>query len=222
MVIKRHFDHEMADLRELVRSTGDKVLRMFEYSQERSGNFDQALFDRIYAIEVEVNRSQMRIDDLTWKIMALFQPTASDLRILIGGIKLASNLERIGDEIIVWNRRGVDVSKNQWRKQPPQLYGMEAMVKSILKDGLTVISNLDMELAESIFESDDIIDHEFKSLFEAIREEIKVEPSHVDSLLDYMSMGRSLERIGDYATNLAEIAIFMKKGQDVRHHNLEF
>lgn len=222
MVIKRHFDHEMADLRELVRSTGDKVLRMFEYSQERSGNFDQALFDKIYAIEVEVNRSQMRIDDLTWKIMALYQPTASDLRVLIGGIKLASNLERIGDEIIVWNRRGVDVSKNPWKKQPPQLYGMEAMVKSILKDGLTVINNLDMELAESIFESDDVIDHEFKSLFEAIREEIKIEPTHVDSLLDYMSMGRSLERIGDYATNLAEIAIFMKKGQDVRHHSLDF
>ncbi len=222
MVIKRHFDHEMADLRELVRSTGDKVLRMFEYSQERSGNFDQALFDRIYAIEVEVNRSQMRIDDLTWKIMALYQPTASDLRILIGGIKLASNLERIGDEIIVWNRRGVDVSKNSWKKQPPQLFGMEAMVKSILKDGLTVISNLDMELAESIFESDDVIDQEFKSLFESLRDEIKKEPTHVDSLLDYMSMGRSLERIGDYATNLAEIAIFMKKGQDVRHHNLDF
>ena len=151
MVIKRHFDHEMADLRELVRSTGDKVLRMFEYSQERSGNFDQALFDRIYAIEVEVNRSQMRIDDLTGKIMAFYQPTASLLRILIGGIKLASKLELICDELIVWNRRGVDVSKNLWKKQPPQLFGMEAMVKSILKDGLTVISNLDIELAESIF-----------------------------------------------------------------------
>lgn len=222
MIVKRHFDQGMADLNALVKRTGEVVLRMFEFSMERSGNFDQELFDKIYTLEIEVNRSQMRIDDLSWKIMALYQPTASDLRILIGDIKLASNLERMGDEIIVWNRRGLDVSKNEWKKQPRQLVEMEAMVKSILKDGLTAIATLDMELAESIFSSDDVIDSEFHSLFEYIRDAIKKEPQHTDSLLEYLSMGRSLERIGDYATNLAEIAIFMKKGQDVRHHNLEF
>jgi phosphate transport system protein len=222
MIIQRQFDQEMADLRDLVQATSQLVMRMYECCTERLRHFDATTLDEVRQMETEVNRNQMRIDDLSWKIMALYQPTASDLRSLIGAIKIASNLERMGDEIIVASRRGLDVATGLLKVEPNQLVELQVMTRSILKDGLSVLGTLDLELAESIFTSDDALDKEFAQLFEFVKTGIKKNPEHTDSLLDYLSIGRSLERIGDYATNLAEIAIFMKKGQDVRHHGLTF
>lgn len=222
MIIKRHFDQEMSDLRSYVESMSKSVLEMLVLCLEKITDLDKTAHDRITAIEVEVNRSQMRIDDLAWKIMALYQPTATDLRTLIGAIKIATDLERVGDEICALARRGSALTKSSWRQEPPLLIELQVMVRSLFKDGLTVLISLDEALAESIFTADNELDDTFQGLFDFILADIKKNPDRADSLLEYLAMGRSLERIGDHATNLAEIAVFMKKGQDVRHHGLAF
>jgi len=222
MIIKRHMDQEMEDLRgfwvEMLRS----VFTMLEKCLDNIGSSSQEIYDQIFDIEVEVNRHQMKIDDLAWKIMALYQPTATDLRSLIGAIKAAADLERVGDEVCAMCRRSMSLSKHQWKTQPPHLIELQIMVKSLFKDSLFALQNPQEELAEAIFAADDVVDDTFQSLFEWLRDALKTNPESVECFLDFLAMGRSLERIADHATNLAEIAIFIKKGRDVRHHCLSF
>lgn len=222
MIIKRHMDMEMTELRGMLHDMGRRVLSMLERGLKHIGSVDSNVFDAIFDDEVEVNRLQMRIDDLAWKVMALYQPTAGDLRELIGAIKAAADLERVGDEVCAMCRRSMSLGRNAWHVDPPTLIELGVMVQSLFKDGLTALFHPAEELAESIFTADDAIDDAFQALFEQVRERLRTEPDHVDSLLDFLSMGRSLERVADHATNLAEIAIFMQKGQDVRHHGLTF
>ena len=212
----------MTDLNAQVAGMSKAVLKMLEISTEKMDCFDESRNEKIQAFEIEVNRSQMRIDDLAWKIMALYQPTATDLRTLIGAIKIASDLERAGDAICALCRRAMTISGMPWKNEPAILFELEIMVRSLFKDGLTVLSTLDESLAESIFIADQTLNETFQLLFETIRAQMKAEPEHIDVLLEYLAMGRSLERIGDLSTNLAEVAVFMKKGQDVRHHGLSF
>jgi len=222
VIIKRHMDMEMAELRGMLHDMGRRVLGMLERGLTHAGTDNATHFDAIFDDEVEVNRLQMRIDDLSWKVMALYQPTAGDLRALIGAIKVAVDLERVGDEVCAMCRRSMSLAKSAWHVDPPTLIELGIMVQSLFKDGLTALFDPTEELAESIFTADDAIDEAFQALFEQIRDRLRSEPEHVDSLLDFLSMGRSLERVADHATNLAEIAIFMQKGQDVRHHGLAF
>jgi len=222
VIIKRHMDMEMAELRGMLHEMGRRVLSMLERGLKHVGTSNDGIFDTIFDDEVEVNRLQMRIDDLSWKVMALYQPTAGDLRALIGAIKAAVDLERVGDEVCAMCRRSMSLAKNPWHVDPPTLIELGVMVQSLFKDGLTALFDPTEELAESIFTGDDAIDDAFQALFEQVRTRLSSEPDHVDSLLDFLSMGRSLERVADHATNLAEIAIFMQKGQDVRHHGLTF
>ncbi|MFZ2959930.1 MAG: phosphate signaling complex protein PhoU [Candidatus Ozemobacteraceae bacterium] len=222
MLMKRHMDQETDELGQMVEDMGRDVLAMLELCMSNVSDGRGEIFDAIFGKETEVNRLQMKIDDLAWKIMALYQPTASDLRRLIGAIKVAADLERAGDEVCAMCRRIMEVKRIECSAQAPQLIEMQTMVKSLLKDGLFAVKELDEVLSESIFKADDAIDEAFHGLFEWVREGLKRDDRNVELYLSFLSIGRSLERIADHATNLAEIAIFIKKGQDVRHHSMKF
>ncbi len=222
VIIKRHMDQEIRELKTLVLEMAQAVLKMLEIQIEHVGSSDQDVYDRVFDIEVDVNRHQMKIDDLAWKIIALYQPTAGDLRGLIGAIKAASDLERVGDEVCAMCRRSMNLSKIGGKNDLPRFIELQVMVRSFFKDGLAAFFEPQEEMVEAIFQADDTIDEAFHLLYESLKESIKNEPARAEVFLDFLSMGRSLERIADHATNLAEIAIFMKKGQDVRHHGLAF
>jgi len=222
MIIKRHMDQEIQELHALLREMERNDLAMYEAAIDYLRTRNPECADRVLQLENLVNRAQMKIDDLAWKIMALYQPTASDLRLLIGAIKETSDLERIGDEVCAITRRAREIAVLPEQKMPPEIVEMEVMVKSIFKDGLFAISKLDEELAESIFTADDSIDKTFETLFQNLQATMKQAPDRIEALLGVLSIARSLERIADLATNLAEVTIFMKKGQDVRHHGLQF
>ena len=222
MKIKRHLDHEIGDLRNLLSGMSNLVLAMLIEAIQNLSPAKPEVFDHIFDREVEINRLQMRIDDLAWKIMALYQPTASDLRFLIGVIKAAVDLERVGDEVCAMCRRAMDLREQEWKIEPVDLAELQVMTRSVFKDGVSVLNQPDEGLAETIFNSDDTIDEAFEALFEKVVIGIRENPDRALSWLDFLSIGRSLERIADHATNLAEISIFMLKGKDVRHHGMSF
>lgn len=222
MTIRRHLDQEIEDLRALLNDMCHCTLSMLMRTISNLYQADQEEFDRIFDLEVDVNRLQMKIDDLAWKIMALYQPTASDLRFLIGSIKAAVDLERVGDEVCVMCRRAMELHEEAFRIPPSDLSELEVMTRSVYKDGVTILMNPNEDLAEVIFSSDDVIDRALCDLFKKVLQNLHENPSQAESWLDFLAIGRSLERIADHATNLAEIAIFMLKGKDVRHKSMSF
>ncbi|MBF0548201.1 MAG: phosphate signaling complex protein PhoU [Candidatus Riflebacteria bacterium] len=220
--MKRHMDEELKELFKHLDDMERKCLFMLEAWLEAVLDGKTELLEQVFHSEVDVNRLQMKIDDSVWKIMALYQPAASDLRLLIGAIKVAEDLERVGDEVCAMCRRTKELAKISQLEFPEVFIEMRTMVKTLFKDSLFVIKTLDPDFAESIFAADNTVDEAFQALFEWTVRSLENRNCKVDNALAVLSMGRSLERIADHATNLAEIAIFMKKGQDVRHHCLAF
>ncbi|MBF0409749.1 MAG: phosphate signaling complex protein PhoU [Candidatus Riflebacteria bacterium] len=222
MLIKRQMDDDLKDLSNLLDDMEKGCLSMLEKWLDAVLEGKENLISEIFDMEVEVNRCQMKVDDLVWKIMALYQPAASELRILIGAIKIAEDLERVGDEVCAMCRRTVELANIAQLEFPGVFIEMRTMVKTLFKDSIFAVKKLDPEMAESIFIADNAIDDAFQTLFEWARNSLENKIGNTDNILAVLSMGRSLERIADHATNLAEITIFMKKGQDVRHHCLKF
>ena len=222
MTIRRHLDDEIEDLRILLAEMCHTTLAMLQRAINNLSDANQEEFDRIFDLEVDVNRLQMKIDDLAWKIMALYQPTASDLRFLIGTIKAAVDLERVGDEVCVMCRRSMELSLEEFRIPPSDLMELQVMARSLYKDGVAILLNPSEELADVILSSDDIVDRALCDLFARVLKSLHENPAQAESWLDFLAIGRSLERIADHATNLAEIAIFMLKGKDLRHKGMTF
>lgn len=220
MIIKRHMDDEVQELQERILKMTRAVLGMLDLALKPLAVLAKEDFDRIFDLESDVNRHQIKIDDLAWKIIALYQPTASDLRRLIGAIKLTSDFERAGDQICAMCRRIMDLRELGCGEYPPAVYELQVMVKSLFRDGCMVLDSLNEELAEAVFLGDDTIDDAFEALFQWLRQEMKADPGAIDRYLNFLAVARSLEQVADMACNLAEVAIFMKKGLDVRHRGL--
>lgn len=220
MIIKRHMDEENQELRCMIADMSRRVRCMLDLSMRSLSDLTRDHLDSIFDLETDVNRYQMKIDDLAWKIMALYQPTASDLRALIGAIKISSDLERAGDQLCAMCRRIAELQALGCKEYPDPVLELQIMVRSLFRDGCTVIENLQEDLAEAIFHGDDTIDEAFENLFQSLRQEMKTDSSQVDVNLNLLAVARALEQVADMACNLAEVAIFMKKGLDVRHHGL--
>jgi len=105
MIIKRHMDEEILELRGMIADISTAVRGMLDLCIKPLAELTGDDFDRVFDLEIDVNRYQIKIDDLAWKIMALYQPTASDLRLLIGAIKISSDFERAGFDGAVPIRR---------------------------------------------------------------------------------------------------------------------
>ncbi|OIP29673.1 hypothetical protein AUK22_02935 [bacterium CG2_30_54_10] len=220
MIIKRHMDEEILELRGMIADISTAVRGMLDLCIKPLAELTGDDFDRVFDLEIDVNRYQIKIDDLAWKIMALYQPTASDLRLLIGAIKISSDFERAGDQLCTLCRRIVELKKQGCPEYPATVLELQVMVRSLFRDGCLVIDSLQEEMAEAIFMGDDTIDEVFENLFQSLRKEMKKGPDEVDINLNFLAVARALEHVADMACNLAEVAIFMKKGLDVRHHGM--
>ena len=218
MIIKRHMDMEMTELRGMLHEMARRVLGMLEHGLKNVGNGSSDVYDVIFDEEVEVNRLQMRIDDLAWKVMALYQPTAGDLRALIGAIKAAADLERVGDEVCTMCRRSMSLGKNPWHVDPPTLVELGVMVQSLFKDGLTALFEPTEELAESIFNADDAI------MMRSRRCSSRSARARTELSMDACSTsfdGPGLERIADRHEPRRDRHLHAEQ-PDVRHHGLAF
>ena len=220
--ISQQFEKELQDIRSLVLAMGGLIEQQVANAQKALLTGDNELARSVIALDEEVNGLEVKIDEECIQIIALRQPTASDLRLVAGILKTITDLERIGDESVSIARMAMNLSeKDRPKKNYRELQSMGNHVLGMLRDALDAFARVDAAQAMKVAREDRDIDAEYESIMRQLNTYMMEDPRAIIKAIDMMWSSRALERIGDHATNICEHVIYLVEGKDVRHLSLE-
>jgi phosphate transport system protein len=165
----------------------------------------------------EINRQEVAIDELALNVIALRQPAARDLRFITLALKVSTDLERIGDSCVNIAERTLELNEEPQLKPYIDLPKMAEAAEGMISDSLEAFLRGDAALAEEVTRRDDTVDQLNEQVFRELLTFMMEDPRTISRATRLMFIGKYLERMGDHATNIAEMVIFMVRGKDIRH-----
>ena len=220
--MQRHFDEQLQELLQRLVTMGRIAEAMVRAAARMLVERSDAPAAEVDAKEREVNDLQMEIDDRAVKLTALQQPVAADVRTLFMASRIASELERIGDQAINISQNARILIQAPPLKPLVDLPVMAQIAEGMVRNGLEALVARDCRLAEQILEEEKKVDAFKDQIFRELLTYMMADPSTIQRALALILISRNLERVGDHATNIAEEVIFLVKGRDVRHgHDAE-
>jgi phosphate transport system protein len=213
-----HFQEQLEVLKERLLVMGglaeERVRAVVDALVER----DMETVDQVQAGDEPINRLHMEVDNRCFKLLALHQPMATDLRGIVAAVKINTDLERVGDLAV-----NIAEAVRRYLLHPPvkqliDIPRMAEIAQRMLRDALDAYVRRDTELAQSVLNEDDTLDALKTQVFRELLTFMLQDQSTIEPALDLILISRHLERIGDHATNIAEDVIFMVTSRDVRHH----
>jgi len=213
-----HFQEELEALQ-------SRLLEMGGLAEERVRACIEALESRDLGVVAQVmrgdepiNQLHIEIDNRCFRLLALYQPMATDLRAIVSAVKINTDLERVGDLAV-----NIAEAAQRYTTHPPvkkliDIPTMGTIAQTMLRDALDAYVRRDTALAHAVLNADDQLDALKTQVFRDLLTYMLKDPITVEPALDLILISRHLERIGDHATNIAEDVIFMVSAQDVRHH----
>ncbi|MCE1229794.1 MAG: phosphate signaling complex protein PhoU [Firmicutes bacterium] len=211
------FDDELSKLREKILLMGAKVETMLSTGVRAFHEQDTALAHRTIEMDHDVNRLEVEIDSFCLSILARRQPVASDLRFLTTALKLVTDLERIGDLAVNIGERVLELSSDPPRRSWPDLLAMAEIVQNMVRDALDAFVAGDAAKANWVIERDRSVDALYAQVFHEMLLVMIEDRTAVPRGVSVQAIAKYLERIGDHATNLAEMVVFLTQGTDIRH-----
>tara|TARA_Y100001935_G_C17311324_1_gene516541 strand:+ start:5154 stop:5864 length:711 start_codon:yes stop_codon:yes gene_type:complete len=217
----QQFNADLEEIRENVLAMGGLVERQLENAIEALKASESDLADTVVANDYKVNAFDVDIDERCTNILALRQPTASDLRLVLTVIKTTADLERIGDEA----KRISRLAFQNTSSDPGNLYlrieDLGERVRSMLHRALDSFARMDVEGAIAVAHKDKKIDRLYESIMRQSITYMMEDPRSIPLFMNIIWSARALERIGDRCCNICEYVIYFVKGKDVRHISLE-
>jgi len=181
---------------------------------------DPALFEKVLLGDEPINQLHIEVDNRCFRLLALHQPMATDLRAIVAAVKINTDLERVGDLAVNIAEAGTRYISHPPVKKLIDIPQMGDIAQSMLRDALDAFVKRDTRLAHEVLNEDDRLDSLKTQVFRDLLTYMLKDQSTVEPSLDLILVSRHLERIGDHATNVAEDVIFMVSAKDVRHHGI--
>jgi phosphate transport system protein len=215
-----HFLRELSELRQQLMDEGSVVATRVEGALRGLAERDLGILDEVALGDAEVNARQIAIDDRAFKLLALRQPVASDLRVIVAAIKINAELERVGDLAV-----NIAESARRYLASGPLpeqelLPRMADVAQTMFEEALEAFVSGNLGTAQAVLERDDALDSLRGQTFRRLVDVMTGDKPVVPSALELMLIARHLERIGDHATNIAEDVFFVVAGEDVRHQTM--
>jgi phosphate transport system protein len=182
---------------------------------------DAGLIAKVRDGDAPINRLHIEIDERCFRLLALHQPMATDLRTIVAVVKINTDLERVGDLAVNIAEAAQRYTSHAPVKKLIDIPQMGGIAQGMLHDALDAFVRRDTQLAQQVLNEDDRLDGLKTQVFRELLTYMLHDPSTVEPALDLILISRHLERIGDHATNIAEDVIFMVSAQDVRHHTAD-
>ena len=218
----RHFQAELGLLKErLLTMAGlaeDRVHEAMRALVERNG----PSLERVLTGDEPINQLHIEIDNRAFTLLALHQPMAIDLRMIVSAVKINNDLERVGDLAVNIAEAAIRYLRHRPVKALVDLPRMAELAESMLRDALDAFVRRDVVLAQAVLDRDDQLDSLKTQVFRELLTHMMENPAKIEPSLDLILVSRHLERIGDHATNIAEDVIFMVSARDVRHPGVDF
>jgi phosphate transport system protein len=216
--VVRHFQEELEALQGRLLEMGGLAEERVRAAVQGLVSRDTASIDRVLHGDEPINAFHIEIDNRCFKLLALHQPMAADLRAIVAAVKINTDLERVGDLAV-----NIAEAARRYAAHPPvkkliDIPRMGDIAQAMLRDALDSFVRRDTALAQQVLNEDDRLDTLKTQIFRELLNYMLQDPGTVEPALDLILISRHLERIGDHATNVAEDVIFMVSARDVRHH----
>lgn len=214
-----HLSKEIIRLKKLMSTLCSKVENSMTQSMLSVINEDRALASKIMTQDTEIDTMEIHLEEECLKILALYQPVAVDLRYVVACVKMNNDLERIGDLSAKIAKNVVAISEISEIKNFDTTHLREMMeyARQMVKESLDALFDMNKELAEKVKISDDKVDKLNKKIHIELNKKIRESPENTEYFIRLLGISSAIERIGDYATNIAEDIIYMITGDIVRH-----
>ncbi|MDO5575895.1 MAG: phosphate signaling complex protein PhoU [Fibrobacter sp.] len=213
-----HLMHAVEGLKKKLLSLATLVEENVAKAVQSVQTLDSSLAEKVILDDNFIDNMEIDVEEECLKILALYQPVAADLRFIVSVLKVNSDLERIGDQAVTIAKRTVFLAQsNCVCKLDFDFPKMFECARVMLKKSIDALIGLDIKMAHEVGELDDILDSLNREMYSIVQNDVRNNPELINNHLHYSAISRSLERIGDHATNIAEDVIYMAEAKIVRH-----
>jgi len=220
--MERQFDQQLEKLRNRILKMSSLVDEQVEFAIKAVEEDNREHASLVLSKEAKVDKYDIKIEKICQRIIALTQPVAMDLRLIISAITIGTNLERIGDI-------AVNISENfLLMKEKPSFinrsnfYDMAKIAKEMIRNAIDSFINNDPKLAQKVIQTDKVLDNYNKENHRLLIEVMKGNPAYIESAVALLVICRQLERLGDHAANIAEDVFFIVEAQMIKHQYEKF
>ncbi len=208
---------ELGHLEKQLRTLTAVVEESVQQAIKALAGHDRELAKKVIANDDQINRLEVDLEEECLKVLALHQPVANDLRMVVAILKINNDLERIADQAVNICERALAVMETPNAFCPLELDLMAKKVIDMLEKALDSLVNADLQLARTVLALDEEVDKIHSENYVAFKSYIRQNPETIDSVLNFLTVSRHLERVADLATNIAEDVIYLNEGEIVRH-----
>ncbi|HWP23196.1 MAG TPA: phosphate signaling complex protein PhoU [Candidatus Binatia bacterium] len=213
----KRYEEDLRKLREEILYMGglieDQIQKAVKSLVDRDSELARVIIERDH----EVNRLDVEIDELCIRLLALHQPAGKDLRFITTGLKITTDLERIGDMAVNICERALELNREPQLKPYIDIPRMARIAQRMIRESLDAFVREDTDLALKVCKDDEEIDQLNSQIFREVISFMIEDPHTVSRAMMISSVSKYLERIADHATNIAEMVVFMVKGKSIRH-----
>ena len=214
----RHFHDELGELKVRLLSMSSEAEAALATAVEALINRDHAQADTVIAGDGVIDTMEVEIEERCVSLLALQQPMAKDLRMLMSALKISNDLERVGDHAVNIAQSAKRVSGTRSVTAEPELQEMARLARGMLSDALETFIRGDAVAAREIVRRDDKVDAIHRSLFRVLLTYMMEDPHIIGTGMELSLVSRNLERVADLATNIAEDVVFLVEGVSIKHH----
>jgi phosphate transport system protein len=213
--IVKSFDEELKQLSQMVAQMGGLAEAQLQAAIEALVARDAEGAARVVQGDVRIDQLERQISAQTIRMLALRQPMAQDLRQVVAALKISSDIERIGDYAANVAKRAIALTQSPPMRPVGGIARMGRLVQQIIKDTLDAFSDNDADKAIAAWKRDQEVDDMYNSLFRELLTYMMEDPRNIGPSTPLMFIAKNIERIGDHATNVAEIIHFLVRGEDI-------
>jgi phosphate transport system protein len=212
-----HFENQLETLRKMLLSIGALAEQSVDKSLKSLSGRDFDLAMEVIKSDERIDQAEVELEEECLKTLALYQPVATDLRLIVAILKMNNDLERIADMAVNLAERSIDLQKYGQFELPSTFKDMASKALWMLKASLDTFVGQDSKLAREICATDEDVDDALKEMYQIVQEEVRKNPNDIQKMLYILSASRYLERIADLATNIAEDVVYIVEGKIIRH-----
>ena len=214
----RHFHEELADLRSRLVTMSGAAEAALALSVEALLSRDESKAVAVIMGDREIDTREVDIEERCISLLALQQPMARDLRMLTSVMRIANDLERVGDHAVNIAQSATRVSKAREIVPEPEIVEMARLTRRMLADSIDAFIRGDATAGREICRRDDQVDLLNRSVFRILLTHMMENPQMISTGMEILLVSRNLERVADLATNVAEGVVFLVEGKSIKHH----
>ncbi len=214
----RHFHDELSELKVTLLNMSGDAQAALAAAVEALLQRDGRKAEDVIAQDRELDRQENEIEEKVIRLLATQQPMARDLRFLTASMKIANDLERVGDHAVNIAQSAERLLVNRPIVPEPELVEMVRQARTMLADALDAFVRGDAQAGRAICRRDDGVDALHQSMFRILLTHMMEDPHIIGAAMDLFLVSRNLERVADLATNIAEDVVFLVEGKSIKHH----